>query len=293
MNIEIKDVDCTLYHKFYKKKNNIIVLLQVAVMELSSSFERRRLGKHQQILTDISQRCREQEVSDLSNQLSAKVSLRKFERLGKEVTFYSTTFMGNKLRQNNVENIDSPGSQIGMVTISSKPNLEKSYKHFPARRIMRQHSKFDFIKHTNNTAFPKLTYHLSKPTGEPTSAAARQQLAETQTINGPIQLNHYVTPRPDLAPLVLPSVEPQLDAPKEHPNRIDTCFSTKCVTLGPRTKTNLTQGSKSGHVTSRGIKGMRVTEFGRDLSSLHLQTADGGHSPPPNTEQEMDGALTV
>ena len=33
---------------------------RVAIMELSSSFEKRRLGKQQQILSEITQRCREQ-----------------------------------------------------------------------------------------------------------------------------------------------------------------------------------------------------------------------------------------
>ena len=262
-------------------------------MELSSSFERRRLGKHQQILSDISQRCREQEVSDLSSQLSAKVSLRKFERQGREVTFYSTTFMGNKHRQNgNFDNVDSPRQQIDMVTISSKPSLEKSYKHFPARRIMKQHTKFDFIKSTN-TAFPRLTHYLPTRTGEPPHSAARQQLAEKQVINGPIQLNHYVSQRAELAPLVLPSVDAPNETSKEQLNRMDTCFSTRCVTLGPRTKTNLTQGSKSGHVTERAMKEMNMNDLGRQISQLHPQNVDGGHSPPPNSEQEPDGAITV
>lgn len=268
---------------------------KVAVMELSASFERRRLGKHQQILTDISQRCREQEVSDLSNQLSAKVNLRTLERQGKEVTFYSTTFMGNKNKRNsNFEGIESPKTQVDLVTITSKPNLEKSYKHFPVRRIMKQHTKFDFIKQTN-TPFPRLTHHLARPTNE--SGAPRYQLAEKQIINGPIQLSHYVSPRTELAPLVLPTVPGHNSGqPAEHLDRMDTCFSTKCVTLGPRTKTNLTQGSKSGHTARSGyMKDVKGMDFGREMSQLHLQNVDGGgHSPPPNSEQELlDGANTV
>ena len=263
-------------------------------MELSASFERRRLGKHQQILSDISQRCREQEVSDLSSQLSARVNLQKFERQGREVTFYTTTFMGNKNRRNSNlgETVETPRTQVDLVTITSgKPNIEKGYKHFPIRKIMKQNTKFDFIKPTN-TAFPKLTHQLPKPPNE--KSAPKSHLLEKQAVNGPIQFNHYNSPRAELAPLILPNVNGQNN---ELPNeklldRMDTCFSTKCVTLGPRQKTNVMQGSKSGVATSRPMK-TKPTDFNRDMSQLHLQQVDGGHSPPPNSEQEIDGAVTV
>lgn len=263
-------------------------------MELSASFERRRLGKHQQILSDISQRCREQEVSDLSSQLSAKMKLQRFDRQGREVTFYSTTFMGNKNRGNSTfaENDETPRTQVDLVTITAtKPQLEKSYKHFPVRKIMKQHTKFDFIK-PPNTGFPRVTHHLARPTNE--QSVPKSQLAEKQTINGPIQLNHYVTPRSELLPLILPNVTgPNSELPNERLlDRMDTYFSTKCVTLGPRAKTTLTHGSKSGVATSKPAKD-KPTDFGRELSTLHLQNVDSGHSPPPNSEQEIDGAVTV
>lgn len=266
---------------------------RVAVMELSASFERRRLGKHQQILSDISQRCREQEVSDLSSHLSAKVNLNKFERQGREVTFYTTTFMGNKNRRNSNfgENIETPRTQVDFVTITpGKPNIEKGYKHFPIRKIMKQNTKFDFIKPTN-TAFPKLTHHLPKPPIGKTTV--KSHLLDKQVVNGPIQSGHYNSPRTELAPLILPNVNGQCNEINEKMlDRMDTCFSTKCVTLGPRQKTNVTQGSKSGVATIRQVKA-NPADYSREMSQLHLQHVEGGHSPPPNSEQEIDGAQTV
>ena len=263
-------------------------------MELSASFERRRLGKHQQILSDISQRCREQEVSDLSSHLSAKVDLKRLERQGRELTFYTTTFMGNKNRGNNnfVESIETPRTHVDLVTINhGKPNIEKGYKHFPIRKIMKQNTKFDFIKPTN-TAFPKLTHHIPQPTKE--KSTLKPHMLDKQAVNGPVHSSHYNSPRVEFVPLSLPNVNGgQCNEINEKSlDRMDTCFSTKCVTLGPRQKTNLTQGSKSGVAISRPTK-PKPTDFNREMSQLHLQNVDGEHSPPPNSEQEFNGAMTV
>lgn len=261
---------------------------KVAVMELSNSFERRRLGKHQRILNDISERCRAQEINDLSNKLSNKMSLHRIGKPSREMTFYSTTFMGPK-------NYGKQTSESGCVTPETgengKPKMfEKNYRQFPARRIMRQQTKFEFLRQA--TMLPKLqvnTLPMTSHSDGPDVTTLRAKLAQRRQINGTIQLDHYVTPRPDLAPLILPTVEGRFFSgiQSERLDRQDTCFSTSRLVLGPRTRTQLTVvNCKTNSADKSALqKPLPLSTFGHELSQLQLTS---GHSPPPNSVQEAE-----
>lgn len=277
-----------VYLNQYRDGRRLPTPEKVAVMELANSFERRRLGKHQRILNDISDRCRAQEINDLSNKLSAKKNIYKVDKPTKEMTFYSTTFMGSqprKLAPDSIENISPTALQ---EEDSSRPLFEKNYKQFPARRIMRQQTKFDFLR--QNTSFPKIAAASSQ--NVPKSSVSdsqvnnlRAKLAHKQQINGPIQLDHYVSPRPDLAPLVLPTLERyNTGIQSERLDRSEMCFSTTRVTLGPRTKTQLTMDTTRSVPMHTTVPPMALANYGHELSQLQMTS---GHSPPPNSVQEV------
>ncbi|KAH3726407.1 uncharacterized protein LOC127853668 [Dreissena polymorpha] len=282
-----------VYLNQYRDGRRLPTPEKVAVLELSNSFERRRLGKHQRILNDISERCRAQEIDDLSNKLSAKVNLHQAGK-PKEMTLYNTTFMGSRLMSKSPPHGIPPFDTADIMNepeIPFKPNIfEKNYKQFPARRVMRQQTKFEFLRQP--TQFPKV-----KPTQWPKSSSSdskvhsiRATLAKRQQINGPIQLDHYISPRPDLAPLVLPSIERfHVSAPLESIERSDTCFSTSRMVLGKRSRTQLTMNS-SRQPEHRPHEPINLASFGHEYSQLPLTN---GHSPPPNSIHELDPPPTL
>ncbi|XP_045198849.2 uncharacterized protein LOC123553173 [Mercenaria mercenaria] len=279
-----------VYLNQYRDGRRLPTPEKVAVMELSNSFERRRLGKHQRILNDISERCRAQEITDLSNKLSAKKTIYTIDKPTKEMTFYSTTFMGSQPRKIPTEAAETGNSMSPTDDDASRPLFEKNYRQFPARRIMRQQTKFDFLR--QKTSFPK----LSQPTAQivPKSSVSDSQamnlragLAQRQQINGPIQLDHYTSPRPDLAPLVLPTLERyNTGIQSERLDRSEMCFSTSRVTLGHRTRTQLTiDTTRSGTIhLNQTVPPVGLTNYGHELSQLQLTS---GHSPPPNSVHEV------
>lgn len=278
-----------VYLNQYRDGRRLPTPEKVAVMELANSFERRRLGKHQRILNDISDRCRAQEINDLSHKMSAKKNIYKADRPTREMTFYSTTFMGSQPRKIALEVNENISPTASQEEDGSRPLFEKNYKQFPARRIMRQQTKFDFLR--QNTSFPKLATASSQ--NVPKSSVSdsqlinlRSKLAQKQQINGPIQLDHYVSPRPDLAPLVLPSLDRyNTTIQSERLDRSEMCFSTTRVTLGPRTKTQLTMDTSRSIPIHNTVPPMALANYGHELSQL--QMTSHGHSPPPNSVQEV------
>ncbi|KAL4233596.1 hypothetical protein ACF0H5_008277 [Mactra antiquata] len=281
-----------VYLNQYRDGRRLPTPEKVAVMELSNSFERRRLGKHQRILSDISERCRAQEINDLSNKLSAKMNIMKLQKPTKDMTFYSTTFMGPQQRKS-PDFGQAPDEEIAIEDEHSRPLFEKNYKQFPARRIMRHHTKFDFLR--QNTMISRSgAQGVQVPQSSVSDSRVltlRSNLAHKQQINGPIQLEHYVSPRPDLAPLVLPTLDRyNTGMQSERLDRSDTCFYTSRLTLGQRTKTQLTMNSaRNGAIGSMPAIGqsqpVRNINFGNDLSQLQITS---GHSPPPNSVHEVD-----
>ncbi|WAR09414.1 hypothetical protein MAR_019372 [Mya arenaria] len=170
------------------------------------------------------------------------------------MTFYSATFMGSKFhnRGSMNENEFDVQRENDCVSPDVKPKIfEKNYKQFPARRVMRQQTKFEFLRQP--TMLPKVETDR-QPTMSSSSdsqiATLRAKLAHRQQINGPIQLDHYTSPRPDLAPLYGPASIERLE-------RGDTCFSTSRLVLGKRSKTQLTLNT----TRSAAVEGGRPEPF--------------------------------
>ncbi|XP_076445671.1 uncharacterized protein LOC143283349 [Babylonia areolata] len=235
---------------------------RVAIMDLSSSFQKRRLGKQQQILSEITQRCREQEVTDLSSTISAKVQLKKTsEGAGEEGPAASMYTSSVSTRMPHVKPARpqhkllhgaslSTGDLRDLDSVEKRVKSEKAYKFFPARKIMRrQPTRLQLI---TSTLLKPGTTGVAPGTGtgagggggglsgrgggstyreppttvgtgsrfsidflkgvRPTDPEARAEILERQTINGSIQLQHYLQPKLDaMAPLLLPDLYNSLD----------------------------------------------------------------------------------
>ncbi|XP_064618007.1 uncharacterized protein LOC135482098 [Liolophura sinensis] len=113
---------------------------KAAILELSDSFEKRRLGKHQQMLHDISQRCREQEVADLSKNLSIKCQQKQQKPLRNNISFYNTASMTPRMSSST-----KPKAVTNQIDIqnhmSIRPSYDKATSHFPARKIIKNQKK--------------------------------------------------------------------------------------------------------------------------------------------------------
>ncbi|XP_033740215.1 uncharacterized protein LOC117327377 [Pecten maximus] len=282
---------------------------KVAIMELSNSFERRRLGKQQQMLTDMNQRCREQEVADLSNKLSEKCSLLDSEnRKVREVEFYRTNFMTRRQKtyhgfsDEETQEMSDPNSPSPSPGIKS-PRLvfDKSYKHFPARKVMKHQSRFD-LGRTHYRHHVKHQAKVEKPsqqTDMPQYAERlynRAKYLASQKINGQVQFEHYNSPRNDhFAPLILPNIDNGSNS------KLDS-ITTARVNLGTRSRSTLTHGmdgSVGGYLSNKSsFKSTRSTRApktlnGEIISAITVPQTDtvpqNPASPPVNTESPKEG----
>ncbi|XP_060080239.1 uncharacterized protein LOC132559623 [Ylistrum balloti] len=276
---------------------------KVAIMELSNSFERRRLGKQQQMLTDMNQRCREQEVADLSNKLTEKCSLLDAEnRKAREAEFYRTNFMSKRQKtyhgfpeEENPEFSESNSPSQSPVMKSPRLVFDRSYKHFPARRVMKHQSRFDL----GRTHYRHHVKHQQKV--EKTTQATMPQYAErlynrakylaSQRINGQVQLDHYNSPRNDhFAPLILPNIDSGSN------NKLDS-ITTARVNLGARSRSTLTHGmdgSVGGYLSNKSsFKSTRSTRApktlnGEILSSVTVPQTEMALQDPPSLPANAD-----
>lgn len=275
--------------QFRDGRHRVATPEKVAIMELSTSFEKRRLGKQQQILTEMNQRCREQEVADLSSKLSNKCVLES-ERgaigRSREITYYSTTFMMQKPKTG-ADDLDLSNKTESPST-TPLPFFEKTYKHFPARKIIKHQGKFELVP-KNNRSSPMRTPRIDP---SPVKALVSQAMSEPyrrikllnpQRINGPVQLNHYIYPKQDqLAPLVLPNIDPTVQ------DKIDA-FSTSRVHLGARSKTTCVDSQVNGTVSSQKSQKRASPYKGEstqnETSRAFQDDIPGGRTPPPNSTE--------
>ncbi|RUS73148.1 hypothetical protein EGW08_019090 [Elysia chlorotica] len=234
---------------------------KAAIMRLSNSFEKRRLGKQQQILSEMTQRCREQEVTDLSSKISAKCDLKSHDKGAHANPFYSTTTRAGKGRL--VSDLAMEGSPEIAFGNSKSPtgaqrhNSEKAYKFFPARHIIRQQTKIGPMSPT--VTLPKMATkaYMGGSTANLDSFRSPRyfshsfQNLDTIGVDSPRRVRNQVlnttypqTSRAEsLAPLVLPRLS-MVDM--GYQDRIDSYFSTNPLAFAPRSKTILDAASISG-----------------------------------------------
>lgn len=233
---------------------------KTAIMRLSNSFEKRRLGKQQQILTEMTQRCREQEVTDLSSKITAKCDLKSHDKGAHANPFYSTTTRVGKGRLPADFALDgSPEMGLGnsrSPTGSQRHNAEKAYKFFPARHIIRQQTKISST--SPSILLPKMmaTSQTGNSTANMDSHRSPRffsrsfQNLDTIGLDSPRRMRNRVlnstypqTSREPLAPLVLPRLS-MVDM--GYQDRIDSYFSSNPLAYAPRSKTFIDAASISG-----------------------------------------------
>lgn len=270
---------------------------KVAIMELSNSFERRRLGKQQQMLTDMNQRCREQEVADLSNKLSEKCSLLDSEnRKAREIEFYRTNFISRRQKtyhgfseEETQDSSDSNSPSQSPGAKSPRVVFDKSYKHFPARRVMKHQSRFDLGRthYRHHVKCQQKAEKAPKQTVMPQYAERlynRAKYLASQKINGQVQLEHYNSPRNDhFAPLILPNIDNSSNS------KLDS-ITTARVNLGTRSRSTLTHGldgSVGGLISNKSsFKSTRSTRAPKTLngdiiSAVNIPQTEQNPSSPP------------
>ncbi|XP_025099790.1 uncharacterized protein LOC112567339 isoform X1 [Pomacea canaliculata] len=111
---------------------------RLAVLQLASSWEKRRLGRQQQVLSDIARRCREQEVTDLSSRITGKRQGRDGETQKGDLSSPRGSHRKMAATRPDGHMSDSSPSDENPCNIDIiDKKLEKSYKFFPARKIIR------------------------------------------------------------------------------------------------------------------------------------------------------------
>ena len=224
-----------------------------AVIELSDTPEiKHQLKRQQQLLTDIAQRAREQEITALSGALSKKCTLDDFDRkherphlsdpsaLRKYTTNSSVTMNksenGLKITLAGISEQDSPLESTPAETlqnIQARPEFNRSTTFFPKRKLRKPQRVPGKWK-----SLPRLQIAYSKGLMPTTSMTQHQHTVKTnlirsRNINGPIQLKHYIQPKDPLAPLILPSItnnDSDLD-------RVDSFIKSSPVPMKQRSKT--------------------------------------------------------
>ena len=205
---------------------------KAAIMTLSRSFEKRRLGKQQQLLTDIALRCREQEVSDLSSGISRKVQLAEGPSAREGSLVSSSTSPRPKLQgkggvPQKAESESGGSVGVALMGVGTPPSVsaesmaasessslqDRTHTMFPQRKVLRSPKKegptpASALSASAPSGLPRLSISYRKGVTPSDSYYHKAVVLNQQQINGQIQLHHYIQPRQDhLAPLVLPSIQ--------------------------------------------------------------------------------------
>lgn len=206
---------------------------KVRILEMADSFNKHRLRKQQQLLSEIAQRCREQEVADMSSEITRKCKMsNQDERLfQKEPTFYITARMGRRVHGNaDTPDVDPTGERGEASSPSQRPMYERSKTFFPERKAKHMPAKDFTLQHLS----PRLQFCYRKGV-RPSAMYNQSNLAKSRKINGPIQLDHY-QPRDDqLAPLILPSVK-YVGYTRDN---VESYVTSSKISLGPRSSSSL------------------------------------------------------
>ena len=215
----------TLLHttqQYRDRKQRLSTPDKMAIMDMSLSFDKRRLGKQQQLLQDIALRCREQEVFDMSSGISAKVNLQQNRH--PQLASLNRNVKGSMSQRDPVSVL----REYMSVGQNFRVKNQRGYQFFPARKIIKKMSKYDFSK----TNLPHLD-SLSMRNPSMSDFVNKHTYMNSHTINGIIQLEHCTRPRCDLLPLMYD----QGDMDSEYQERINNYFSAAKLNLGPRSRT--------------------------------------------------------
>ncbi|KAK3098378.1 hypothetical protein FSP39_018960 [Pinctada imbricata] len=176
------------------------------------------------------------------------------------------------------------GEQSGGSSTSTtpKPIFEKTYKHFPARKIIKHQGRYDFQKNSSRNS------PLKTPRIDPSPIRAlvtqahsdpfprNNKFITSQRINGSVQLDHYAAPRDQhLAPLILPSIDLSTQ------DKMDA-FTTSRMNMGTRSKIETSTAGSNATRNGTVRKGLKLQS---EQTASHMHTTIGGHTPPPNSAE--------
>lgn len=230
------------YSVYRDHKTRLPTPEKMAIMDMSNSYERRRLGRQQQMLIDMNQRCREQEVQDLSSALTAKCDIKPLEikKGQRELTFYATTYMQSKRQKaEDVPDAPDPTPNTLIASFSMKSprgamksvrSVDSGYKHFPARRVIKHPNKMvygDYNKTPRLNRSPTMINPDALTTSANNAAAVKMEMIlRAKPNSSPIQSLH------------LPSI-PNTGSS----GRVESLSSSRVNLIGKRQKTMLRNGN--------------------------------------------------
>lgn len=257
------------------------------IMELADSLGKQKLRKYQQLLADITLRCREQEVLDMSSTITKKCRLEKYEDrvTTKEATLYNTTSMMKKTTNPKGE-LEGGGESHTDEVISPRLTFEKSRTFFPVRKV--RHSP---VKECSLQGFPPRLEISYRKGVMPSALYNRKNLSKTHRINGLIQQELYQPRAEQLAPLVLPSIK-HVSFQSDR-NSVDSYVYTKKMNLGCRGKGGLEtmslppRASPSRLQPGQALNWTSVSQPGTEPSTTNVinVNADGAKLKPQRFTQ--------
>ena len=213
------------------------------LVSISNSVRKHRLKKHQQLLYDITNRCREQEVREMSDAITTKCTLSNSDekqshtRTPKELALYT----GALYRTNNNRALFARENvvhrNIGVDMPEKHPSdtqqnveipklFERSATYFPPRQVKKTPRRYA----SPFKSFPQLQIRYQKGVA-PNSLSARHRLLKQVKINGSVQMELYEDKKNNkLSPLVLPRIN--------NSGKLEEYFKSRKVNLelGPRTR---------------------------------------------------------
>ena len=226
-----------------------------AVIALQSSLQKHRLRREQQLLFDIAQRCREQDVFDLSGGLTAKCTL---TRQCSELSLKRDT-----------------ASETSSCVAGHSRNPARSFdpfnKYFPNRKVKKTRGFPEKV-------LPQLQISYRKGVQQPNSLSYRRpKIRPFSWVNGPVQFQHLTQTKCDkLAPLVLPSIQ-YVGA---NQNQVDSYVVSKALVSG--------SGDGNNWMSVDGGPADCQTEPGNwSNASMTMEPSDGSlRGPPPTYRSE-------
>lgn len=192
---------------------------KTAILELSKSFEKKRLGKQQQILCDMAQRCREQEISDLSRGMTSQCST--ISRNSNECVKYSTNYVPKRKTFMSRVSDSSLLSSYGGFAIPTVP--ENADTFFPQRRIIRKYKGFNEFGSNSKVSKMTLGYFEDEHSREVNEIEFNEEIPKDSHQQEQKAKHHF-------APLLLPDIRIK----RKQTNELDSYFSTSKLKMTHR-----------------------------------------------------------
>ena len=175
-----------------------------AIKMLSDDSVKPILGRYRSRLSDITHKCREQDVRDLSIVMSRKALIEGPGHGDREYNFFITNRAQRKRQLSSSDHTIYSAHQLRQYY---SPEVDNGTS-FPAGRILKTPSKSGIDLNVKTPRLPNINIEYCKGV-HTLSTRSQSNLFSTKKLNGSIQKDLYTQHRLDqLAPLLLPLVDP-------------------------------------------------------------------------------------